>query len=237
MNRHPAFRKGTWDEAIYNQVYLYNEYGLPPTLPPNTVVIDIGAHIGSFSMLAIDRGAISVAAYEANTENYLLAAHNTQDFKIGSRVRVREQAVWHERGFRSFWPSTLEENTGGGNVWTPPAEGGFNKVECVTLNDAIADAMYRAPVKDNCHMIVKLDCEGSEFPILLSSVNKPLLTLHVNELMGEYHNFDKVPDEFAGWGMPFTIAHLDDYLKQLGYEGWYKPSAENLGHFHYVRTK
>ena len=55
-----CLRPGTNDEAIYNSVVTQNEYRLPKALQLDAVVVDIGVHIGSFSHLALTRGAGAV---------------------------------------------------------------------------------------------------------------------------------------------------------------------------------
>jgi hypothetical protein len=44
-----TFRPGTMDRMIFNGVVLHEEYRLPPCFAPADVVIDVGAHIGSFA--------------------------------------------------------------------------------------------------------------------------------------------------------------------------------------------
>src|ERR1051326_1052387 len=43
------FRHNTLDRAIFNGVVLFNEYQLPARFAPEDIVIDVGAHIGSFA--------------------------------------------------------------------------------------------------------------------------------------------------------------------------------------------
>ena len=49
------FRPGTLDEAIFNGVVCFNEYQLPSRFAAGDIVIDIGAHIGSFAHAATPR--------------------------------------------------------------------------------------------------------------------------------------------------------------------------------------
>ena len=43
------FRQDTWDPLIYHSVAIANEYELPECFCESDIVIDIGAHIGSFT--------------------------------------------------------------------------------------------------------------------------------------------------------------------------------------------
>src|SRR3979490_1223457 len=54
------FRNGTLDQAIFNGVVLFNEYRLPDRFAPGDIVIDVGAHIGSFAEAVLSRGCEKV---------------------------------------------------------------------------------------------------------------------------------------------------------------------------------
>ena len=58
------FRKDTLDESIFNQVVNVNEYHLPLAFEPDDIVIDIGAHIGSFAQAVVSRGCRRVYCIE-----------------------------------------------------------------------------------------------------------------------------------------------------------------------------
>ena len=55
-----GFRSGTLDEAIFNAVVGFNEYRLPDRFVPGDIVIDIGAHIGTFAQAVLARGCENV---------------------------------------------------------------------------------------------------------------------------------------------------------------------------------
>src|SRR2546429_5351883 len=87
------FRENTWDENIVKTVVEQNEYRLPERFDEKDIVIDGGAHIGSFSYACLLRGAGQVVAYEADYENYRLACQNL--WKVGGRrVMVYRMALW-----------------------------------------------------------------------------------------------------------------------------------------------
>ncbi len=99
---HPfQFRQGTIDEAVFNVVYVANEYRLPPALGPEDIVIDIGMHIGSFCYAALVRGSNRVYGFEAEDSNHECAVSNLQSF--GDRVSMNHKAVWRsDKGVRSL---------------------------------------------------------------------------------------------------------------------------------------
>ena len=191
MAEHPLVRPGTWDAAIHAGVR--HEYpGLPDAFAPGEVVLDIGCHTGAFCLLAAERGA-RVIGYEANRENHALAAINTA--RLPS-VAIRFGAVWRSDQTDPhdvrFTPSAAGANTGGGSVlfdsvedhWAAVPERGpdaepptlaSHLVPTVGLDSVLAET---GPVR-----FLKIDAEGSEFPILLTSRRLDL----VEAIGGEYH--------------------------------------------------
>jgi predicted RNA methylase len=80
------YRPGTHDEYIIERVVKDNVYGLSGDMKKQ-IVIDIGAHIGSFSCLAASKGAV-VWAFEPQSENFEILAQNAKayDGKISYRI-------------------------------------------------------------------------------------------------------------------------------------------------------
>jgi hypothetical protein len=74
-------REGTWDRLIFEEV-IAGEYGNLDFA--GKTVVDIGAHIGAFSVLAALRGARRVLAFEASAENHALLVSNCEDFPMVS---------------------------------------------------------------------------------------------------------------------------------------------------------
>jgi len=217
------FRPGTWDEKIYHCIVQENEYGVGD-FNPEDIVIDIGCHIGSFAVLAKLKGASTVYAYEALHENYALAVKKTEGLE---NVFVFNKAVTRSDmpiEKLCFAPCAVGENTGGGSVFALESD---IAVEAVSL-DALLDEIDE-PVR-----LLKLDCEGSEFPILFTSKKLGM----IQELTGEYHNFsslEHVPAALKVKGVEsYTIAALHDYLLAQGFKGGWTHVAENLGKFRYV---
>ena len=116
------------------------------------------------------------------------------------------------------------ENTGGGNVLTN-TEG--LEVEWVSLDSIIGESKVR---------MLKLDCEGSEFPILLTS--KKLN--QVKEIVGEWHAIGNVPSHLNMPYKEFTFDLLKEYLEKQGFEFTYikpNPGDSNLGNFKAINKR
>lgn len=176
-------RRDSWDAGIYASVVGRNEYELPETLPAGETILDIGAHIGSFARACHQRGARRILCYEPNAENFAFLRRNVAKLE---GVRARHAAVLHLAGFVACHPLPLTaagENTGGAAV--QPAAAG---VPSVALDDLLR--------REGKIGLMKLDCEGSEWPILLRSRE----LCRVQRICGEYHECPTHPSdpELAG---------------------------------------
>src|SRR5262249_23761147 len=146
------------DEEIHREVVLENAYRLPERLPADAIVVDVGAHIGAYSLLALRRGAGRVWAYETDPENYQLCCKNLSLF--GRRAVVRRQAVWSHYG--RVGPAPSPEANGGWGVFFPDGE----VVDAIPLDVILWGAPRHG---DQAVEFLKLDCEMAEWPILFAA--------------------------------------------------------------------
>jgi FkbM family methyltransferase len=213
---HPfVFRPNTHDEGVFHAVNTHNEYRLPETFRTDDVIIDIGTHIGSFCYAALVRGSNHVYGFEASPENFARARQNLASF--GARVQLRHQAVWRSDinvQQLSFWECTA--NNGGGQVWR---ENAGPSLAAVAFDDVVSEVTRSGRKRVR---MVKVDCEGSEYPILLTAK-----TLHlVDEIVGEFHEFgtddEPHPDINAINRVPgydrYTIKVLKQALESAGFD-------------------
>lgn len=232
-------RKGTYDEWIPQAVGTdYRE--APERFAEGDVVLDVGCHIGSFSLLMAGRGA-RVVGYEANRENYALASVNTRSAPL---VRLRNAAVWRSdvpAGSALFVPSIEGPNTGGGAVMyasvadattvqlargeqsraLPEATNGPTSHAVPTIGlDAVLEELGRV-------RLLKLDVEGSEYPILLTATRLDQVEL----IVGEYHVV--TPEEMALLApaarvgdRPYSRELLGRTLEAAGFDVTFRPEIE-----------
>lgn len=226
------FRPGTLDEAIFNLVVCFNEYRLPETFAPDEIVIDIGAHIGSFAHAAASRGCKHVYSVEPDPANIEIATENLRPYIADGRVRLVHAAAWRSDvnddqlrfdGYHPFPKSFVEMtgvlNTGSGSViW-----GVGEPVEKVALDDIVDLATNKGRSRVR---LLKLDCEGAEWPILLTSQRLDL----VDEICGEFHEIggqyleisedreSRNPIFRAGDSDNLTVEVLMRFLSEAGFE-------------------
>jgi FkbM family methyltransferase len=228
------FRQDTGDWYIFYEVMLDNEYRLPESFTADDVLIDIGMHIGSFSFAALSRGAGKVYSFEVDRANFDLASRNLRVF--GDKAKLFRKAVWRSdrTGDHLFAFDRNHANTGGGSiVWVDKGE----PLETVALDDVIDEATEggRKRVK-----LMKIDCEGSEYPILLTSKKLHL----IDAIHGEYHEiFDdgvrhaRVPETARVDGVERYDRHaIADCLQKAGFRVSLEHKAANLGLFFATRA-
>ena len=226
-----TFRPGTLDRMVFNGVVLHDEYRLPARFAPADIVIDVGAHIGSFAYAVVQRGGEHVCSIEPDAANCALAARHLDPYIRSGRVQLRQEAVWRSDpnddalrfdGYhpfpRSFTGMEGIVNTGNGSVVFGAGEP-VAKVSLDDLIDSLTEHGQRAV------RLLKLDCEGAEWPILLTSRRLHL----IDEIVGEFHEIggpfleigeDRPPappvfhsDRVAG----FTIEELVRCLRDAGF--------------------
>lgn len=206
------------EDLVVKEVFVENSYRLPEKFGDKDVVIDVGAHIGSFSVACLNRGAALVYSCEPHPENVRLLRENLKSYK--KRSIVVPMAVWksgtkEQIRLRDCRPWTAQHHI------TPLGNG--RSVDQIGLDDILK---MHPRVR-----LLKLDCEGSEFPILYSS----RLLNRVEEIVGEYHLEMKVD----GLGSR-TEADVRTLLESNGFFAELSPSnthPELVGMFYGKRTK
>lgn len=221
------FRSGTWDEGIFGTVHDGNEYRLPDHLQRDDLIIDIGMHIGSFCYAAVQRGSHNVHGFEAERGNYNCAVHNLRCF--ADRVHLYHQAVFRsDRGGDKLYHGGYNgdgKNTGGGSVmWATTGE----EMDVVAFDEVLRHLTENGRRRVR---LLKIDCEGSEYPILLTSRSLHL----IDHIHGEYHEIaakDIPPSSRIDGVNDFTRHVLVRRLQDAGFELELCPvEGSNIGIF------
>lgn len=205
-------RPKTMDRMILDMVIKQNEYKLNKENCRDKVFIDIGAHIGSFSFLTLALGAKSVHAFEAFPENYALTKINLKQF--GDRASVYDKAVWRsDKDTEVFRKENIQAsymgslNTGGEGVLE---EKGV-RVETIGLDTIIDWVVNRQQQKVDA---IKIDVEGSEYPILMTSKKLNF----VDRIFGEYHILNKTIQTAEVENYRNEPLELIRFLEENGFE-------------------
>lgn len=191
-------RHNTSDIDIYTDVYKNNEYNLLESFNKDDLLIDIGAHIGYFSLLAYDKYNIkNIICYEPDLDNFNSLKENLKNI---ANIELHNKAIWRSDGQHvSLDLSKYDVNNGRPNTASCSVILNSNKhtVPCIGL-DSVLDTLN----KNYNKIIIKLDCEGSEYPILFTSklLNK------INSIYIECHDLDNISLEKS-----FLVDNITNY--------------------------
>jgi FkbM family methyltransferase len=181
-DRDARFETGLWllcrpeDRAALvdvwlNQSYDPNAFDVPYDWNSCTRIIDVGAHIGCFTLFAVSKAPrATVLAFEPAPSNYEYLWLNTRHYK---NVVLSNAAIGAKKG-----DALLQMHDSGGHSLVRQAE---NQVEVpvVPLGDYL---------NEPCDLL-KMDCEGAEYEALYSLNDDQCR--NVRFLALEYHHFSK----------------------------------------------
>jgi FkbM family methyltransferase len=198
------------DEIIYNAVVVHNEYNMSK-LNNKDIIIDIGAHIGIFSKLCEKLGAGKILSFEPCLNNYNIARENLKSNKI----KLYNKAVYRsDMKIDKLYLSRIDYdpinpkilNTGGVTSLADSTQD--ESASVIALDDILKNY-------EEIHTL-KIDCEGAEFPILLTSK----LLGKIKRIVGEYHELYHVnlPWVKVGEHLSLTRHTLKDYLISQGFD-------------------
>jgi len=199
------------DVWIIKETCLDRVYGEIPESDVPWTVVDIGAGIGDFATLVARKlPKASVFAFEPLQDSFELLKDNIAQNRADN-VRPSRLAVGGSSGFmhlfseREVVQATTVRRTG-----SVVSEGGI-QVQGTSL-----DELFQENKISRCDLL-KLDCEGAEFDILL---NASPATLHrVDRIRLEYHN-------------GYTPFSHQDLARHLGSHGFEVKVSANPVHSH-----
>lgn len=173
-------RNGSRDFHTFHRIFIRDEYFLDRLNGLNSqgllgCVIDIGAHIGLFTV-RISQIARNILCYEPASDNFELLSHNVKKNGLEGRVSLFKSAVSSLPGMASLYrrKDPYDYSIVGGNGYTKMEE-----VPTTTLSD-----IFLSNAIERCDLL-KLDCEGAEYDII-SQADESLLR-KVHKIVLEYH--------------------------------------------------
>jgi FkbM family methyltransferase len=189
-------------------IFIKKDYGY---VEENSVIIDIGANIGVYSLYAVQSKNTKVFAFEPMINNYNLLKENIRLNKLEKNIIAFNLAVGAkeekrklylgESPFPSFLPiSSSPFNASYGNSKKEEAQK-YVEISCTPLKD-----VFDKNSIEKCD-ILKMDCEGAEFEILYNLPEEYFK--RIKEIRMEYHNHlsDKKNN----------VEFLMNFLKQKGF--------------------
>lgn len=152
------YHDNSTDMGVIKEIFFEDPYQIGK-IPLDSVVIDVGAHIGTFSLrCALERNC-TVYAYEPCAENYKFLVDNIHVNNLDTKVRAFNRAVSNKNGVREFCVDTYHYS--GSSFYLKARPFHAVKVECTTLKQIFDENNIQ-----HCD-VLKMDCEGEEKHILL----------------------------------------------------------------------
>jgi len=179
-----------WDRKVYGSLPELSGLDKP-------AIIDIGGHIGAFALFALSKSpGADIYVYEPSQVNLDCLRATVKLNHAERQVHAFGTAVCATAGKRDLYMST---NSATNSLFN--AEAGTRssaQVDCVTLEDIL-----RSNNMASCDLL-KLDCEGAEYEILM---NTP------SELFSKIHNIILEWHDVRGR----HVRDLESFLQKCGY--------------------
>jgi FkbM family methyltransferase len=205
-------RSQTSDSAILAEVVLLDMYRLNElNLQPNATVVDVGAHIGLFS-LTVSKMVRNVYSFEPMPENFDLLKHNI-NVNAADNIIAENVAVGGKDGTRKLY---ISNNQCGGHTFikTLPAVRDSNMF--INVKTKSLEHIVDSNGIDEIDLL-KLDCEGSEYEILFNCPDKVLK--RINAMSIECHNLES----------GFSRESVRRFLKRNGFDITLGPLNKEIG--------
>ena len=169
------------DLHVLKEIWTFNHYGkFLDYIKDSSVIIDIGAHIGIFSVLAARHAPnVRVFSFEPLPENFKILKSNIEINNLEKNIFSFPWAVSGLRGERNL---NILARTGSSivnNSKDEPLE--KIKVATVTLEE-----IFNSNKIDHCNFL-KIDCEGAEYEILYST--SPEILKRIKTITLESHDY------------------------------------------------
>jgi FkbM family methyltransferase len=156
------------------------------------VVVDVGANVGDASLYFFTRGAKKVYGYEPYPYSCRIARQNIKLNKADKIVEIKNEAVFGSRKgiiidpkYKNMATSPLEEFERG------------QRINSVSLHDIIQRHKLNGA-------LLKMDCEGSEYEIILNASTSDLRKF--GQIIMEYHyGYEPLVEKLRSAG--FTTEH------------------------------
>ena len=201
-------RYNSFDEKIYTEIYVNNSYRILDLSDKN--VIDIGAHIGCFIKNAVEKNAKMVDAYEMCSVSYEQCLKNIRNY---DNVKLSQKVVWSHSGEKIKVPTSIiyskinEQNilNTGGETLMFNIEDDYELVDSISLDDIVSQ--YESIG------LIKIDCEGSEYPILynFNNIDK------VESFVIEFHCYALMDNVLIDYKDKCNEIDLKNYLESKGF--------------------
>jgi FkbM family methyltransferase len=214
--------RGVMDIWSVKETFLdrfYEKYGTP--IQDGWKVLDIGGGIGDFTVFAsLQCPSGSVYAFEPTPQSFALLQENLRLNRVGN-VKGFPEAIWSENGTLAI-DTTIGEP---GQFISHKVEGGSPHNGKVMVSSISLAEVFNRLALDRVDLL-KMDCEGAEYPVLFKSSQEVLG--RIQRMVMEYH--DNVTE--------YTHTDLESFLVRRGFQvqSFVNPVHNYLGYLYACRN-
>tara|TARA_R110000751_G_scaffold56017_2_gene119893 strand:- start:321 stop:965 length:645 start_codon:yes stop_codon:yes gene_type:complete len=151
-------------------------------------VLDVGANIGTFSRMALNKGASFVESYEPDLDNSTLAKLNAPeaDIKTAALITGKEKEI-------ALYINPTSKN-----------HGNFSTTEYRGREAHMVPAVNFAEVLSEFKPdVIKMDCEGAEYDLLRNPLPEFVkeISLEIHLMKKNWRNYEalKLVENFSDW--------------------------------------
>ena len=188
------------------EIFLKGQYRTLPV--SNAIVIDVGANIADSSIYFVLRGAKSVIAVDPFPHNYMIAKENIKLNKLSEKIRVLLAGCAGETCFANI--SCTENSLSNKLSDGTQVQVGFTLAKNVKSEESFKVKLFSLTdlLNESCingNAILKMDCEGYEYGVILSS---PIDTLkRFSHILIEYHyGYKDLRDKLLSSGFKVSVS-------------------------------
>jgi len=179
------YREDTHDYSMLCEVWKEKSYSNHFPFNHKSVIVDIGAHNGYFSVFAskFSHPDSIIFSYEPVKENFDILYQNIKANNI-TNIHSEMKAVSTNKGFVTLYIN--QAHTGGHSLLKDRVEVygkenvSMQKIPCISFQNIISNDINKI---DFC----KIDCEGAEYDILLNTHKEIICKVDVYAI--EFHEF------------------------------------------------
>lgn len=234
-NLNVFYREGTADESVLEHSFDNDIFfsAIPYYTPPhNATVIDVGAHIGTFSLLLASMAPQgTIYALEPSDDTFEVLKKNTIENRLQERMIPHKLALYNSNSKVKLYHD--EQSGNWGHSIVSALSESYEEVETVTM-----DRFFEQNKIQNCNLI-KFNCEGAEFKIIKDASDKTLnkvdtwIILFHEDLETEGSRYDII-DRLKKNGFVVRLIRVSDDNKR----GWITATKSYRQYFMFsLKTK